>query len=350
MFRVQPHAARTISWWITQRDKTDFSPPYQRKGNLWGDKDKAYLIDSIINGYDIPKIYMADFTFFDSSLNSKRLPYAIIDGRQRMESIVAFRNGSLSLNEDFVFHNDPSINISGYTFSEIRSEHPEIAEIFEQFNLDVMSVITDEEEKIRDLFVRLNRSKALTGAELRNAMEGIVPDLIRGLSDRHFFKHCVKFNTARGQDYNVAAKLLLIEYQEKFVDTKKKQLDQLVRLGAVTDNPEPLYEAAFRAEKIIQTMEVAFRERDPLLGTHGLIPLYYELFKLPHSPEVIREFIEYFSIKRKENQEITKSDPEKSDPIFLSFDAAVRSINDSGSLISAFKIMKDRLMQFSPNG
>ena len=68
MFKVQAHEKRTIGWWYQKREKIDFEPPYQRKGNLWGDKDKAYLIDSILNEYDIPKIYLTDFTILNTGL------------------------------------------------------------------------------------------------------------------------------------------------------------------------------------------------------------------------------------------------------------------------------------------
>jgi len=35
--------------------------------------DKQYLIDSILNGFDVPKIYVADFTWGDSPLHSQKL-------------------------------------------------------------------------------------------------------------------------------------------------------------------------------------------------------------------------------------------------------------------------------------
>ena len=55
MFQVRTHETRTLSWWHTNKDDIDFNPPYQRKGGLWTPGDKAYLVDSILNGYDIPK-------------------------------------------------------------------------------------------------------------------------------------------------------------------------------------------------------------------------------------------------------------------------------------------------------
>ena len=88
-----------------------------------------------------------------------------------------------------------------------------------------MRVITDDKSKINELFVRLNRSKPLTGAEIRNAMTGPVPEIIRVLVMRDMFKSCIRFPVKRGQDKNAAAKLLLFEHAEKMTETKRRNLD-----------------------------------------------------------------------------------------------------------------------------
>src|SRR5437016_1800533 len=108
-FRVRQFEVKTLSWWYARRSKIDMSPPYQRHGRLWSATDKAYLIDSILNGFDVPKIYVADFTWGDSKLNKKRLPYAIIDGKQRFEAIFEFYDGLITLNDDFVYREDRSL-------------------------------------------------------------------------------------------------------------------------------------------------------------------------------------------------------------------------------------------------
>lgn len=348
MFKVQSHPTRTLSWWFLQEEKIDFEPSYQRKGNLWGDHDKAYLIDSIINEFDVPKIYLSDFTIINSPLNEKNLPYAVIDGRQRLEAIFSFFSDRISLNPDFVYYKNPSLKVGGLRYSELKAK-PECADItqtLEQFNLDIMSVITDDAEKIKDLFIRLNKSKPLTGAELRNAMEGIVPDLIRGLSDRNFFKNKVKFSTTRGQDNNLAAKLLLIEYHNGFVDTKKKQLDKLVKEGAASENPDVFRDAAFRAKSIVDAMDNIFTDKDPLLSNHGLIPLYYMLTKQEPTTKEIRNFLYSFDQERKKNLAISRIQPTQADSELLAFDSAVRSINDASTLQSAYEILSSRFRNF----
>lgn len=80
--KVTPFDTRTLSWWRVR-------------------SYKAYLIDSILNGFDVPKLYVADFTYSDSALNRLRLPYAIIDGKQRFEAIFDFFEGRITLNSDF---------------------------------------------------------------------------------------------------------------------------------------------------------------------------------------------------------------------------------------------------------
>ena len=342
MFKVQSHATRTLSWWHKQRSKIDFDPSFQRKGNLWGDRDKAFLIDSILNEFDLPKIYIADFTILNTSLNTKNLPYAVIDGRQRLESIFQFFDDELPLNSDFVHFSNPSLVLGGLRYSTLRSKYPDVAEVLEQFNLDVMSVITDDPEKIKDLFVRLNKSKSLTGAELRNAMAGVVPDLIRNLADRMFFKEIVKFSTDRGQDNNTAAKFLLIEYRGGFVDLKKKNLDQFVKDGAQTSDPESYYDAAYRAKEVVEKMSNAFERKDKLLSSQGLLPVIYQLAKRDISPNELRQFLLQFDASRKENQRLTKIDAMSADAGLLAFESNARNVNDQGALSAAFAFMKTK--------
>src|SRR5579864_94822 len=118
--------ARTLSWWRTQRDEIDKAPPFQRRGRLWSDADKAYLVDSILNGYDIPKLYMADFTWGDSKLNRKKLPYAIIDGKQRLEAIFDFYDGRVVLNQGFVYSEDPDLELGGLSYKDLVNRYPNV--------------------------------------------------------------------------------------------------------------------------------------------------------------------------------------------------------------------------------
>ena len=190
--RITLHPSKPLIWWYTHRNSIDMNPSYQRRGRLWSQSDKAYLIDSIINGFDVPKLYLADFQMGESQLNTSKLPYAIIDGKQRLEAIFDFFDEKLVLNEDFMWRANPSLSLGGLSLRELRANHPKVAEAFETETVDIMSVVTNDEADINELFVRLNRSKPLTGAEIRNAMLGPVPDVIRNVARHSFFTENIR--------------------------------------------------------------------------------------------------------------------------------------------------------------
>jgi Protein of unknown function DUF262 len=345
MFKIQPHLSRTLSWWNGQRKHIDMNPSYQRKGNIWSDEDKSYLVDSILNDYDVPKLYLADFTYGNTSLNEKGRSYAVIDGKQRLEAIFDFFDGTLVLDERFSYEPNRKLKLTGLTFKDLKSRHPEVASAFENFNLSVMSVITDEEGKINDLFVRLNRSKPLTGSEIRSAMLGVVPRLIDAIARHKFFRKCIRFTTKRKQEFNAAAKILLIEFRGKFVDTKRTHLDRFVQEG-LKSQTTTFDRAAERVKEVLDDMASVFAPKDLLLSSQGPITLYYWFVKRhTDSREAIREFLVAFDAQRKENRKRVQ-EGKKADEELLRFDLLSRSINDQGSLTERFAILENRFQAF----
>lgn len=347
MFKVRTFDAKTLSWWHSERDNIDMNPLYQRRSGLWSEKDKSYLIDSILNDYDIPKIYLADFTIMNTPLNENNKSYAVIDGKQRLEAIFDFFDGKLPLENEFIYFADKSLKLGGLSYKELKMNYPKIASKFDNFNLSVMSVFSDDESKINDLFVRLNRSKPLTGAELRNAMEGIIPMLIREIVDQSFFRKKIKFQTKRGQDKNAAAKLLLIEFRGEFVDTKKIHLDRFVEEGFRSENIK-FERAKNEVLKNLNVMDEVFIIKDPLLASQGQIPLYYWLIRdyALNNKEYIREFFVKFEQSRKRNKILFKDKSALVDSELLSFDVMNRSVDDKQSLIGRYKILSKQFEKF----
>jgi hypothetical protein len=299
MFVVRPFQATTLAWWYTERDQLDLSPPYQRSSGVWSDNDKAFLIDSIINGYDIPKFYIADFSYISSELNVANRPYAVIDGRQRFEAIFDFLDNRFRLNSDMQYLGEERIKLSGLYFRDIKEKFLKIAQRIENFNINVMSVVTNQEEKINDLFVRLNRSKPLTGAEVRSAMIGDVPRLIKDVAGTEFFTKNVAFATKRKQGENVAAKLLLIEHRGSFVETKKINLDRFAQEASLTEKEFEL--SAQRVIEVVSRMAKSFQNADGLLRSSGVVPIYYWLARNHPNIADFRSVIQRFEAFRKNN-------------------------------------------------
>lgn len=339
-FKVQQMDPKPLLWWKARRAKIDMSPPYQRRGRLWSDTDKGYLIDSILNGFDVPKLYMADFTWGDSPLNQSRLPYAIIDGKQRLEAIFDFFDGNIVLNEDFIFRDQPDLRLGGLAYKDLKENYGEIAEIFETYPLTIMEVLADTEDPINELFIRLNRSKSLTGAEIRNAMHGPAPDIVRQISRHDFFTVNISFSVKRGADLNAAAKLLLIEFRGKFVETKKRNLDQFVDESSKNE-PIQLELSARRVMEVLDEMSTIFLPRDNILNSEGIIPVYYWLIRSLEESNYhqVREFLVAFQNIRKENRELTKLGGTDINPLLVEFDNLNRSTNDLHSHERRFEIL-----------
>jgi hypothetical protein len=354
MFQILKLEPRPVNWWVSQRSKIDFFPVYQREGRLWSRADKAFLIDSILNGYDIPKIYMTDFTVGVAKLNGKGLPYAIIDGKQRLEAIFDFRDGKLALDGQFIFQPDPKLKLAGLGYPDLSKLYPEIADIFNTWPLSVVHVVTDEQEKIDELFVRLNRSKPLTGAEIRNAMAGPVTELTRFLVKHELFESSISFPKKRAQDKNAATKLLLFEFNGKPVETKKASLNRFTvharKEQAKKESKEKIELSSRRVIDTLDRMSEIFLPKDPLLRSAGVFPVYYWFVRENDTKQdqYVREFLNAFERARKENREIA-SDPAsatKADSELLIFDRFNRSTDDERSHMERHRILAKRFREY----
>lgn len=348
-FKVNVMPVHTLSWWRSRREQIDMNPPYQRRGRLWSLADKAYLIDSILNGYDIPKLYVADFTWGASALNKKKLPYAIIDGKQRFEAIFDFYDGNAVLNDDFTYLPDRSLSLAGLGYKDLLDQYPQVAEIFDQYNLMVMAVLASSEEPIDELFVRLNRSKPLTGAEIRNAMRGPAPKIIRRIARHNFFQVCARFQMSRAQDQNAAAKLLLFEYESALAETKKTRLDDFVR-DVSRRSKEKLELAGRKTVDVLDRMEEIFLPRDVLLSSAGQVPIFYWFVRGRGDADdsLIREFLVRFERQRKANRSLVESNPQdkKIDRRLIEYDQFNRNTNDLASHKGRIEILEERFEPF----
>jgi Protein of unknown function DUF262 len=349
---------RPISWFLQQREFLDLDPPYQRRPGIWSSRTRERLIDSVLNRYDLPKFYLADLThggrlrqLADEEASGISARYAVIDGKQRIQTIFEFTDDQLRLARDFVFEEAPEIVVAGSAFSELLDQHPALAQRFLHYEVLVADVITDDEARISSLFVRLNTSQALTGAEVRNAMEGEAPVIIRRLAGHAFFESRIRFQVIRGQDWNAAAKILLLESLGHFTDTKKRQLDQFVAEAKRADRGlMDIERAEDRAELILDRMVEVFRVRDPLLRSQGPVILYYWFVREygRHDAHELRAFLEQFNdavrVTRRQLQTIDQVGDVDAD--LALYASLSRSTNDQSSLERRYEVLTMKFAGF----
>ncbi len=146
----------TVSWfWKRFNDhELVLQPPFQRNP-VWGEKQKAALIDTILKGYPIPELYIQ--TTVDAVGDEKHI---VVDGQQRIRACLEFLSNDFPLGDD-------SGSLAGSTFDELTPEQKQ--RVFE-YKFVIRELPPLSEPEIREIFGRLNRNNVVLNAqELRHA-------------------------------------------------------------------------------------------------------------------------------------------------------------------------------------
>jgi hypothetical protein len=137
------------------QDELKIAPPFQRNP-VWSNKQRSYLIDTVLRGYPIPEIYVQELV--DSSGEQK---FVVVDGQQRIRACLDFIAGEYELSEP---QNSPWFE---KRFQDLSSAEKE--QIF-SYNFMVRQLPELEEAEIVDIFKRINRNTvSLNKQELRHA-------------------------------------------------------------------------------------------------------------------------------------------------------------------------------------
>ncbi|MFM1704146.1 DUF262 domain-containing protein [Aeromonas salmonicida] len=351
MSYIDPHFMEhsTVFSVYSERDAILVNPDYQRNGDVWTLEKKQLLIDSIINRYDIPKIYFHKFERSEARKTGHE--YAIIDGRQRLEAIWQFIDGKFALREDITYLRDPSIRIGGLTYNDLNSKHSKIKNRFDSTNLPIVVIETDDIELIEDMFSRLNEASPLNAAEKRNAYGGDVVAAINKISKKDFFKQKVKFSNRRYQHKEVAVRLLFLQHclesMPRLYDTKKVYLDRFAKDYKSADKSY-VSKIFKKCNDTLSSLESIFIDNDPLLSSQSVIPIYYLTYQklLEQNPlnTFTRGKLIKFNKAREENRILASDDITKADFELLEFDRmSQQGTNDAASIRDRVTILLSKI-------
>ena len=344
-----------VSDFYRLKDEFNLHPAYQRDNNAWTKRQKTLFIDSIINGYLIPSIYIESIP---RPGTKRREHWSVLDGQQRLTAILEFADDELKLSDDFIFFADRSIKIDGMTLSEIRNRYPQIARKFDTFIIPTIVVEAETTDEIEEMFERLNSSTSLNAAEVRNAIGGPMRDLSNELATHEFFECKCPIKNFRYKYRELATKLITIELQLKhkgtLQDLKADTLKKVFKLSKEGKEPYTatnLSEAIQAAHSTLNKMTECFDDGDRLLGSIGSLVVYYLCFR-EADRDYSRDTIERFEILRKEQRRIDNEDvlaidtPESA--YFRKYNARVQSSNDGVPLTQRSLILKAYLQD--PDG
>lgn len=344
----------TIARFDKMRRVIDLNPPYQREGGIWDEDTQARLIDSILNGLDVPKLYFEKAQSRRQTLEGLSYRYSVIDGKQRLEAIIKFLDGNLTLPADFHFFEDEGVRAANMNVAQVSESYPQLFRRFREFELPVVIVSTDSGDLIEEMFQRLNASSALNAAERRNAISGATKESANALAKHPLLIECSPIKSARFKYRELGAKFLAIEHQfatkGKLLDTKADTLLQLFRATRGQD-PEITqvqmegYEE--RAHEVLDRMRSVFIDSDYLLRSIGTVVVYYLVFRTADDEDCpSREKLDQFEEARKIAAQLPENGLETARTAVIrvrEYNSLVQSTNDGAALSRRAEILSEFL-------
>lgn len=157
------------------------NPEYQR-GIVWNSTQKKKLIDSVLRGYPLPRIYLHHVSKNVAGMKSEGLE--VIDGQQRINALSEFAQGAFKLFdplEDAAVAKFPSFiqkQPCPWARKNFEALSEELQKRFLQASIPVAKIETNDANEVRDLFVRLQGGVPLSAQERRDAFPGNFTDFI----------------------------------------------------------------------------------------------------------------------------------------------------------------------------
>ena len=155
-----------------KRGETVLSPKFQRRP-VWEYKAKSYLIDTILSGFPIPRIFIREKTNLDMSACRE-----IVDGQQRLKTIFDF------LNDGFRISKVHSQTYGGFCYSDLPDN---VKKDFLKYPISAIMLIDLDDNDVFDIFARLNTySVKLNSQELLNSQFfGLYKQLVYRLAQEY---------------------------------------------------------------------------------------------------------------------------------------------------------------------
>lgn len=229
-----------VSWFLDMNDRgqLNLDPPYQRR-SVWSPRDKRFFIDTILNNYPAPPV------FLHKTLDeSGRATYHVVDGKQRLKTIIDFTNNKIRIPDDF----------SDITLQKKRwKELDKVArDRFWNYVLIVEMLPEVSDAAIRNTFERINRnSRKLTPQEMRHAKyDGWFISFVEAEASQSIWKDFGIVTTARTKrmaDIQFISELCAVTLRGRILGFDQDDLDELYAEYEETSDNEDFSEEEFQA-------------------------------------------------------------------------------------------------------
>ena len=256
---------------------------YQR-GLRWTDMQKRMFIDSIFRGYSIPAFYFHKNQTSAGPITNTY--YDVVDGQQRINAIYSYSEGAFSLinpSDDSGFRFPISVKNSpcpwgGKRFDELSDE---LQRKLKEHKVTVYELVTNEENHIRDLFIRLQGGTPLTPQDKRDSWPGNFTEYVLKIGGKSgvekwpgvpLFKEILKpVNESRRRQLVAQVFILFwtLRNKKKFCDIKSSTIDEFYHAQVGFDDQS---HDAKKFNKICRKLDDALHGRPRVFG-HYIIHL-----------------------------------------------------------------------------
>lgn len=239
------------------RDRIDTNPDFQRPA-VWTRSQKQLLVDTILRGYDVPKLYLR-------KTGTKPDRFEVIDGQQRIRAVWDYFDGAYPLPRNL----EPvdGVDVSGLGYADLPHD---LRIAFDNYAFDIIQVTDTDDEEAREMFLRLQNGTTLKAQERRNAMPGNMRDFVRQIAEDPLFQSVAFANTRYSYD-QVAAQLVAIEIAGGPCQVTKSALDRMYaeQMAFDADGPQ-----AKKVKRVLKHLRKAFPEETPELERFSVVSLY----------------------------------------------------------------------------
>jgi len=163
-----------LEW--SNNGQLELNPKFQRR-SVWTDTARSYLMDTIVRGKPIPKVFIRQ----KLNVQTRQSVREVVDGQQRLRTILSF------LKDGFFISKKHHPTLGGLYFSQLNQVDAEVQANILNYEISTDLLVNMPDAEVLDIFGRLNSySVTLNEQEKINANHfGPFKTLADGIA--HFF-------------------------------------------------------------------------------------------------------------------------------------------------------------------
>ena len=210
--------------------RLELNPAFQRD-SVWSVRERLLLIDSILKGYPLPAVFLC------ARRDGRKIKYDVIDGKQRIESILLFM-GCIKGHAHTSFGGKVKDDACELGYREYNWEDMSVADRkkIRNYKLTIIQVDGDP-EKVEKVFVRINSTgKPLSEGEILKAkyLKTRLFELIRAFADERLVQKRLErmgvinaSKKCRFANVLLLAEIIVSQIKGGLLD-KKRALDEML--------------------------------------------------------------------------------------------------------------------------